>query len=73
MTDGKPSAAGAGDLTLTEREAEVLHWLSSGKRNGEIAEILDISPRTVHKHVEHILSKLRVETRTAAAAVTRLQ
>ena len=73
LADSRQSAARAGDLTLTDREAEVLHWLSAGKRNGEIAALLDISPRTVHKHVEHILSKLRVETRTAAAAVTRLQ
>ena len=52
---------------LTEREEEVLHWLSAGKRDNEIAAILGISPRTVHKHVEHILLKLGVETRTAAA------
>lgn len=71
--DSRHSAVKDGNLTLTEREAEVLHWLSAGKRNGEIAALLDISPRTVHKHVEHIFSKLRVETRTAAAAVTRLQ
>ena len=56
---------------LTGRESEVLHWLSTGKRNDEIAIILGISPRTVHKHVEHILAKLGVETRTAAATLAR--
>jgi len=31
--------------------------------------ILEMSPRTVNKHLEHIFTKLNVETRTAAAAV----
>lgn len=54
---------------LTSREAEVLRWVAEGKRNGEIAMILGIASRTVHKHVEHLLMKLEVETRTAAAAL----
>ncbi len=52
---------------LTLREEEVLHWIREGKRNGEIAIILGISERTIEKHVENILAKLRVETRSAAA------
>jgi DNA-binding CsgD family transcriptional regulator len=52
---------------LTPREVEVLKWLAEGKRNGEIGIILGTSGRTVGKHVEHILAKLGVETRTAAA------
>ena len=60
---------------LTRREAEVLHWLTLGKTNRDIAEILGGSPRTVNKHLEHIFEKLGVETRTAAAtlAVNRLR
>ena len=54
---------------LTTREKEVLHWVSQGKRNGEIAIILGISSRTVEKHVEHLFAKLGVETRAAVAAV----
>jgi DNA-binding response OmpR family regulator/DNA-binding CsgD family transcriptional regulator len=54
-------------LGLTPREAEVLFWLSEGKTNGEIGLILDSSRRTIEKHVEHILEKLRVENRGAAA------
>jgi len=53
-------------LGLTVRESEVLHWLAEGKSNPEIAVILDASPRTVGKHVEHIYAKLGVESRTAA-------
>lgn len=57
---------------LSCREAEVLMWLSKGKTNVEIAIILVISKRTVEKHLEHILVKLGVETRAAAAAVINL-
>jgi DNA-binding response OmpR family regulator/DNA-binding CsgD family transcriptional regulator len=53
---------------LTSREAEVLLWISRGKSNRDIGEILDISPRTVNKHLEPIFVKLGVENRAAAAA-----
>ena len=53
---------------LTMREAEVLYWVAKGKTNRDVADILAMSPRTVTKHMEHILQKLGVETRTAAAA-----
>jgi len=53
---------------LTLREAEVLLWISHGKPNRVISEILDISPRTVNKHLEQVFIKLGVETRAAAAA-----
>ncbi len=54
--------------SLTLREAEVLLWVSYGKPNRVISEILGISPRTVNKHLEQIFEKLGVETRAAAAA-----
>ena len=56
-------------LGLTVREGEVLSWLSKGKTNRDIAQILGLSPRTIDKHLEQIYSKLGVENRTAAAAV----
>ncbi|MBU3068966.1 response regulator [Aestuariicella sp. G3-2] len=56
-------------LSLTVREAEVLHWIASGKTNREIGEILSISPRTVNKHLEQVFQKIGVENRTAAASV----
>lgn len=52
--------------SLTPREAEVMHWVIMGKTNRDIAEILELSPRTVNKHLEHVFEKLYVETRTAA-------
>ena len=51
---------------LTARECDVLQWLACGKTDADIAALLSISPRTVHKHLEHIYVKLGVETRTAA-------
>jgi DNA-binding response OmpR family regulator/DNA-binding CsgD family transcriptional regulator len=55
-------------LSLTGRESEVLLWISRGKANREIGEILAISPRTVNKHLEQIFVKLGVENRASAAA-----
>jgi DNA-binding NarL/FixJ family response regulator len=53
---------------LTDRESEVLLWISQGKTNREIGMILTMSPRTVNKHLEQIYKKLGVENRTTAAA-----
>ncbi|WP_422375328.1 response regulator [Roseibium sp.] len=52
---------------LTQREAEVLIWISKGKSNKDIGEILGLSPRTVNKHLEQIFVKLGVENRASAA------
>jgi non-specific serine/threonine protein kinase len=59
-------AAAAG---LTGREGEVLRLLAKGLTDREIAAALSISPRTVGVHVTHILAKLGLESRAAAAAL----
>ena len=56
-------------LAITYREAEVLLWLAHGKTNREIAEILQMSPRTVNKHLEQMYPKISASNRTAAAAI----
>lgn len=56
-------------LRITNREAEVLLWLSRGKSSRDIGEILGLSPRTVTKHLEGIYAKLGVENRTAASVI----
>jgi DNA-binding CsgD family transcriptional regulator len=61
VTDPTPSAR------LTPRESQVLQWVAAGKTDRDIAQIVGISPRTVHKHLQHVYTKLGVETRTAAA------
>lgn len=68
-TSGDLPAEFSSELGLTTREGEVLSWLSKGKTNRDIAQILGLSPRTVDKHLEQIYSKLGVENRTAAAAI----
>jgi len=52
---------------LTQREAEVLYWVTLGETSKDIGDILGSSPRTVNKHLEHVFEKLGVETRTSAA------
>ena len=56
-------------LSLSKREAEVFSWVIQGKRDSEIGVILEISSRTVEKHVGRILHKLGVENRTTAASI----
>jgi DNA-binding response OmpR family regulator/DNA-binding CsgD family transcriptional regulator len=58
------------EFALTGREAEVLLWIARGKSNKDISGILQISPRTVNKHLEQIFEKLGVENRASATAVT---
>ncbi|HSS30759.1 MAG TPA: helix-turn-helix transcriptional regulator, partial [Nitrospiraceae bacterium] len=55
--------------SLTPREREVLQWLAGGKTDRDIGDILGISPRTVHKHLEHIYRRLEVTGRRQAVAV----
>jgi DNA-binding NarL/FixJ family response regulator len=51
---------------LTDRERDVLTCLARAMSNADIADLLSISPRTVDKHVQHILQKLGVKSRLAA-------
>ena len=67
--EGEDKAMLAAQHGLTSREAEVLLWVSYGKSSGDISDVLEISPRTVQKHLEHVYEKLGVETRSAAAAI----
>lgn len=53
-------------LGLSQREAEVMHWVCEGKTNPEIATILTITVHTVNRHIEHIFSKLDVDNRQKA-------
>lgn len=54
---------------LTHREQEVLDLLADGLTQAEIARALVISPRTCGKHIERILVKLDVHSRSQAIAV----
>lgn len=52
---------------LTDREMEVLRLIADGMSNGDIADELVISEKTVKSHVTNILSKLHLADRTQAA------
>jgi DNA-binding NarL/FixJ family response regulator len=67
-----PSNGKGGDsvrATLTTREYEVLGLLAQGKDQGEIAQELFISPKTVAGHIQRILTKLDVHSRAQAVAL----
>jgi DNA-binding CsgD family transcriptional regulator len=53
---------------LTVREFEVARLVAEGRTNAEIADELQISPKTASAHVEHILAKLAVTRRAEIAA-----
>jgi DNA-binding NarL/FixJ family response regulator len=52
---------------LTPRELEILRLIVEGRENGEIAEVLVISPATAKNHVAHVLDKLGMHNRVQAA------
>jgi len=61
----------SGRYSLTDRELEVLRFVSRGEGNKQIAVSLGIAEPTVKAHLVHIFEKLGVENRTAAARVAR--
>jgi DNA-binding NarL/FixJ family response regulator len=66
---GPEPSAFDGVERLTPRERDVMTLMAEGLSQVEIAERLVITQRTVAKHVEHILSKLRVHSRAQAVAL----
>ncbi|PHS22411.1 MAG: hypothetical protein COA85_11565 [Robiginitomaculum sp.] len=51
---------------LSDRERETLSWVARGKTDWEIAQLLEISERTVHYHIENAKKKMMVPTRLQA-------
>jgi DNA-binding NarL/FixJ family response regulator len=56
-----------GLLQLTNREQQILSYVSKGYIDKEIAQALQISVWTVHNHLKSSYEKLKVHTRTEAA------
>ncbi len=61
-SDHAPNA-GRGFEALTDREREVLTLIAQGRTNGEIADQLVISVKTVNRHRENIMAKLNLHSR----------
>lgn len=56
---------------LTARETEVLRLVAAGGSQGRVAEVLCISPQTVRTHLQSIMGKLVVHSRTELVSVAR--
>lgn len=56
---------------LTAREREIMAWVSQGKSNWEVGQILGCAEQTVKKHLQRIYRKLGVENRMAAVNCLR--
>jgi DNA-binding CsgD family transcriptional regulator len=62
------SAAGRGEVRLTQRELEILQLAADGLSTRKIAELLVVSPTTVKTHFDHLYAKFGVHDRAAAVA-----
>ena len=69
LVDQRTSAEGERLKDLTSREFEVFRLLADSKSVNEIADILNISPKTVGHHMTHIKTKLGIAN---IAGLTRL-
>ncbi len=54
------------NVSLSKRETEVLRWTADGKTSGEIAEIMNLTERTVNFHISNAMTKLCCVNKTAA-------
>jgi two-component system response regulator NreC len=61
---GEPSQEGAGLAVLSPREREVLELVAQGRSNAEIGEQLGLSPKTIARHRERIMTRLNLHSRT---------
>ena len=55
--------------SLSKREAEVMGLIATGRSNGQIAQRLFLSEKTVKNHVNRIYAKLGADSRTTAIAL----
>jgi DNA-binding CsgD family transcriptional regulator len=63
-----PQPESTNPFGLTPREIDVVRLLAAGLSDRAIADALSISPRTVNGHVTNLLTKLGLDSRSAAAA-----
>jgi DNA-binding CsgD family transcriptional regulator len=68
LPDGAQAAPAGAARAASARELEVLHWVSIGKSNEEVGQILGISGWTVKSHLQRIYKLLGVSNRTQAVS-----
>jgi DNA-binding CsgD family transcriptional regulator len=68
---GEPVKQNLG-VALTTRESEVARLVAAGRTNKEVADALQLSERTVHRHCESIFSKLGIRSRWQVADALEL-
>ena len=73
LDDQPPQSLEAGGFGLTPRECEVLGLLVEGLSQPDIAERLYLSPKTVGTHIQRIMGKMGVKSRTQAVAMAARQ
>lgn len=64
----KTAAANSNQITLTDRQREILNLLAEGKTDPEIAKILHVQETTVRAHVHHVQQRLGLENRLQMVA-----
>ncbi len=60
-------------VKLTRRELQAMRWVSRGKTDTQIAEILNLSASTVHDYIENAKRKLGVRSRSQAVSELALR
>jgi len=65
------ASTGRNARLLTERERQIMRWVSEGLSNKEIARQLNISEGTIKVHLHHIFEKLAIKHRTALVALAK--
>ncbi|MEM1397610.1 MAG: LuxR family transcriptional regulator [Pseudomonadota bacterium] len=61
------AAAAPENISLSERESQILRWVARGKSNASVSQILGISPNTVDTYMRRIYDKLDVADRVTAS------
>lgn len=69
LADGFDFGGEDGDLTLTERQREILQMFADGVHTEQVAKALGLSAETIRTHTKRILAKLNANTRTHAVAI----
>ena len=59
------------EVSLTDREVEVLKVMATGAKNSEIASSLNLSPHTIKSHIHNLLRKIGASNRAEAAFLLR--